>query len=226
LFDRRPWRKLTFLIPIAAMAALCAWSIFYARSTSFRFRDGSFSLHAPFWLTWPNNYARLFWIWGLISLTAVLVRKPAGYRTVLAIGASWAGIALLPYSFLTYSNRIPSRQTYLSSVGIAIIVGFALLALYDRYWSTRPALVMAVCALIFVQNVTYLWTKKRAQFLARAAPTERLIALARSNPGPIYVRCFPRPRLVADSAVLLMAKEQLIWDAEEARQRGKITFCY
>jgi hypothetical protein len=226
LFDRRPWPKPTYLIPIAAMAALCAWSIFHARAISFRFQDGSFSLHAPFWLTWPNNYGRLFWIWGLIGLTAVLVWKPAGYRTVLFIGASWAGIALLPYSFLTYSNRIPSRQTYLASVGIAIIVGLALLALYDRYWSTRPALVMAVCTVILVQNVTYLWTKKRSQFLARAAPTERLIALARSNPGPIYVRCFPRPRLVADSAIELMAGgKQLVWDAAEARRRAAITFC-
>jgi hypothetical protein len=90
-FDRRNRRKPTLLLPIAAMAALSAWSIFRARSISFRFQDGSFSLHAPFWLTWPNNYGRLFWIWGLIGLIAVLLWKPAGYRAVLAIGASWAG---------------------------------------------------------------------------------------------------------------------------------------
>lgn len=227
VFDRSRWRRAAFLLPMAIAAALCAWLIVHTRSYSFRFQDGSFSLHAPFWLTWPNNFVRLFWIWGLASAIAVMVWKPAGYRTVLAIGASWAAIALLPYSFLTYSNRIPSRQTYLASVGIAIIVGLGLVALQDRYWQRRRALVLAVCAVMLAHNAGYLWTKKRAQFLARAEPTERLIAMARSTPSPIYVKCFPRSRLVADSAVELMAKgTELVWNAEEARRRNAVTFCY
>jgi len=34
----------------------------------------------------------------------------------------WAGISLIPYSFLTYSTRIPSRQTHLASIGVSLIV--------------------------------------------------------------------------------------------------------
>ena len=73
-------------------------------------------------------------------------------------------------------------------------------------------------------------TIKRAQFLARAAPTEELIAFARSTPGPIYVKCFPRPPVVAESAIELMVPgriaEDLVWSDSEARRRNAATFCY
>jgi hypothetical protein len=230
MFDRKRWRQAMWLLPFAALAAVSAISVSLTRAYSFRFQDGSFSLHAPFWLTWPTNFARLFWFWGLLSLVAILIWKSARYREILSIGLAWAGIGLIPYSFLTYSSRIPSRQTHLASVGIAMIVGLALLSLYDRYWSQRRALVIAVCAVMVVHNISYLWTKKRGQFLARAAPTEQLIALARATKGPIYVQCFPRTPLVANMAVALMAgksERDLIWDPEEAHARHAVaTFCY
>ncbi len=196
------------------------------RNYSFRFNDGSFSLHAPFWLTWPNSFARLFWFWGLVAFVAVALWRPAKYTIVIAIGLLWAGVALAPYSFLTYATRIPSRQIYLASAGLALIVGCALAELARRCWPKRAAIVAVICAAIVIENVGYLWTKKRAQFLARAAPTEQLIALARSTNGPIYVECFPRPRLVADWAVRLSTgKEDLIWDPA-GRTKAAATFCY
>jgi hypothetical protein len=225
--DRKRW---AFLLPFAALAALAASSIFWARSGSFRFQDGSFSLHAPVWLIWPNNFARLFWFWGLLSVIAIVIWKPPKYLTILAIGLVWAGTALIPYSFLIYSSRIPSRQTYLASVGVAIIVGFALANLYDRYRTTGRGLVAAVCVAIILHNVVYLWTRKRNQFLERAAPTEQLIEAARKTSGPIYVKCFPRQPIIAESALELMTgrpKSDLIWNAEEARARqATATFCY
>jgi hypothetical protein len=223
-------RNLALLLPFAAAAVIAAASVFVNRGDSFRFRDGSFSLHAPFWITWPNSFSRLFWFWGFLSLAVILIWKPERYRPILGFALAWTGISLLPYVFLTYSYRIPSRQTYLASVGIALIVGYGLLNLYDRYWRARPALVIGLCVVLAAHNVIYLWTVKRAQFLARAAPTEQLIALARSTRSPIYVKCFPRPRLVADSALELMVAgrtaEDLIWDEAEARRRSAVTFCY
>jgi hypothetical protein len=223
-------RNLAFLLPFAAAAAIAAASLFVNRGNSFRFRDGSFSLHAPFWITWPNSFARLFWFWGLLSLAVILFWRPERYKPILGFALAWTGISLIPYVFLTYSYRIPSRQTYLASVGIAIIVGYGLQTLYDRYWSARPALVAGVCAVLVTHNLVYLWAIKRAQFLARAAPTEQLIALARSTPGPIYVKCFPRPPVVAESAIELMVPgrtaQDLVWNDEEARRRNAVTFCY
>src|SRR5262249_52112946 len=64
LIDRK-WRSLPLLIPFAAMSLFSVWLIFARRSESFRFQDGSFSLHAPFWLTLPSNLGRMYWVWGL-----------------------------------------------------------------------------------------------------------------------------------------------------------------
>lgn len=218
--------RTTWLAPFAVLACVAVAHVLYTRTYSFRFNDGSFSLHAPFWLTWPNSFVRLFWFWGLASGAAILAWRPVRRSAVIAIGLAWAGLALVPYSFLTYTTRIPSRQVYLASAGVALIVGLALAELYERFWKKRPALVAAVCAAVVLQNVGYLWTKKRAQFLDRAAPTEQLIALARETKGPIYVACFPRPPLVANWAVkLTTGREDLIWDPAK-RNGAAAIFCY
>ena len=100
------------------------WSA--SRDVSFRFSDGSFSLHAPFWITWPANYLRILWIWGLVAVAAVWRRAIGALRGAALAAMVWIGIALAPYSFLTYSTRIPSRQTYLASAGLAMLVGLAM----------------------------------------------------------------------------------------------------
>lgn len=228
--DRKLWRYAAYLLPYGALALAVALSIVRTRSYSFRFQDGSFSLHAPFWLIWPENIARLFWFWGLASLSAILIWRPRSYGRILAIAFAWIGIGLLPYSFLTYSTRIPSRQLYLASVGLAIIVGFALLTVWRRYAHAKSAIAIALCMLVASENVIYLWTKKRTQFLERSAPTEQLISLARRTRGPIYVQCFPRPPIVAESAVQFAAgrpASDLIWNAADAAARHPAaTFCY
>ena len=231
VFEEKLRRAWPMFLPYLLLSGAAAASVLVGRSYSFRFQDGSFSLHAPFWLIWPLNFARLFWFWGLLGVIAILVWRPPGYRRILAIGALWAALGLIPYSFLVYSRRIPSRQLHLASVGLAIIVGFALLELWKRYGARRRALVVALCGLMVAENVVYLWTKKRSQFLERAAPTEQLLSLVRATSAPVYVRCFPRPRIVADSAVQLMLgarkSDSLLWTQDELRAHpGAATFCY
>lgn len=230
--DRSLSRKAAWLLPFFLLAAGAALSIFLTRYFSFRFQDGSFSLQAPFYKIWPLNFGRLLGIWGLLSLIVILLWKPGPFRKILFISLAWMALSLVPYSFLTYSVRIPSRQLHLASVGLAILVGFALQQVYERYWPARRVLVAAVCGAIVVANVAYLWTKKRSQFLERAAPTEQLIALARVTPGPIYVQCYPRVPVIAEAAVELMVPHRgehgdLIWTEQEARARhAAATFCY
>jgi hypothetical protein len=216
-------RRVGFWLPFALMAAAEVWLLFGARSYSFRFRDGSFSLHAPFWITWPESYLRLLWVWGLLALAALLVLRATQYRRVAVTAAVWTGLALVPYSFITYMHRVPSRHTYLASAGLALLVGAGFVALRDRV-GLRWAL--AAASLVIAVNVGILWTKKRQQFLERAAPTERLIALARKVNGPIYMRCFPDPGMIADSAVRMCAPSAtLIWDPARATE-AKAEFCY
>ena len=165
------------LAPYLALVLLGVASIAQSRSNSFRFTDGSFSLHAPFWITWPRSYARLLWIWGWPTLLVLVASGDARLRRGVLLALAWIGIALVPYSFLTYSTQIPSRQVYLASAGLALLVGLAL----ARYQGHRIAAV--VFALMLLHNTVYLWTKKRAQFVERAAPTEQLIDFARRHSG-------------------------------------------
>jgi hypothetical protein len=222
---RAPW-----VLPLLAMAALGVRSIFALRASSFRFHDGSFSLHAPIWLVWPDNLARLFWAWGLASLVCVAVWGWKRHRRAVILGLVWAGVTLLPYCFLLYWKRVPSRQFYLPSLGVAWIVAAAILTLRERFPGARRGLTAAVVAVMLLTNIGTLWTRKRRQFLERAQPTEQLIALARRSTGPIYVRCFPRDRVIAEQAVRVGASRpetDLIWDEAEARARGATaTFCY
>jgi hypothetical protein len=86
-----------------------------------------------------------------------------------------------------------------------------------------------VAAIALLANVGYLWTRKREQFLKRAEPTEQLIALARRTPGPIWVRCFPRNRYIAETAVQLGAgrpPSTLVWSEAEAVRLQAAEFCY
>ena len=227
---RAQWRRTAVrLIPYVVLAAVAVASVVASRSSSFRFSDGSFDLLAPFWVVWPRNYFRVLWIWGLPAAVAVVLARDRALRRSAVVALAWIGIGLAPYCFLTYSTQIPSRQTYLASAGLALLVGLAM-----AHWSTRlpgrRRLLAAVAALVLLHNVGYLWTKKRSQFLERAAPTEQLIALARRTPGPIWVRCFPRNNFIAEEAVHLAAgyaPSNLVWnEAEAVRRQATAVFCY
>jgi hypothetical protein len=224
----RRWAML--LLPFVAAAALCGISVLGTRNSSFRFHDGSFSLTSPFWITLPHSLLALLWPWGLASAVALASLNPAKARSSVQFGICWAALSMTPYIFLTYSTRIPSRQTYLASAGLAWLVGEAAIALWDRYRSRNRVAIVVILAVVPVANIGYLWTKKRTQFLERAEPTERLIALARTAKGPIYVRCFPRNHLIAEEAFRLSTgrpRSDLIWDADEATSRGaRADFCY
>jgi hypothetical protein len=228
-------RSLARLLPHLALACLAVASVAASRASSFRFSDGSFSLHAPFWFTWPYGIARVLGIWGWIALAAILCFRMPSLRKTAWLALAWIGIALVPYSFLTYSRQIPSRQTYLASFGLALLVGLAMKHLAASKWGAgkwlRPATVVElVAAIVILANVEYLWTRKRAQFLARAQPTEQLIKLARQTEGPIWVQCFPRVPYIAQEAVHLAAGRSpstLIWSQAEAeRRKPAAVFCY
>jgi len=153
-------------------------------------------------------------------------------RSSIFVSFIWMGIGFIPYMFVDYMHRIPSRHTYLASAGLGWLMGATIVVMKERYAKNYKWAPPVILSLILSHNVGYLWTKKRHQFLERAQPTERLIALARSVDGPIFVKCFP-PNLAqthAEAALELILNkpaDTLIWSEEEARKRPPAaTFCY
>ena len=209
---QKRWRSLPQLTPYALLAVLALASVVLSRGESFRFDDGSFSLTAPFWATLPRSVFRLAWIWGLPAIGLLLWERTVESWKIVGLTAMWAVIAFLPYAFLTYSAAIPSRQTYLASAGLALLFGAAA----ARFGEMRGERALHwLLAIVLLHNCGMLWGRKRGQFLDRAEPTARIIELARQTHGDIWVRCFPRAPIVADSAVALGAPEfegKLIWE--------------
>jgi hypothetical protein len=222
-------------------------AIFMTSSRSFRFQDGSFVLSAPFWVTWAKSYGRMLWFWGFLAtipmfLWARSVRSDdpsldprssiLDLRSSILVSFIWMAIGFIPYMFIDYMHRIPSRQTYLSSVGLALLVGAAIVVMEERFRKNYRWVAPVILLVILSHNVAYLWTKKRQQFLERSQPTERLVAFARIVNGPIFVKCFPPPLapLHAEAALKLTLNkpaDTLIWNEEEAGKRpAAVTFCY
>jgi hypothetical protein len=208
-FERARWRQvLISTFPFAVVAVGYFLLIFADRATHVHFNDvGTFSLQAPFWITWKNSMGRLFWIWGWLSILALLVWRSPGRTSLAILGAAWAGITLLPYCFLTYMPRVPSRHTYFASVGLAILVSAAFWGFRERF-QTRSWMNWALAAAIIAHNIAYLWVRKQAQFLELAAPTEQLVAFAAQVEGPVFVHCFPYGMETAQWAVELRLHKQ------------------
>jgi hypothetical protein len=117
-------------------------------------------------------------------------------------------LAILPYSFLTYLNHIPSRNTYFASVGLAGIIGILFGELYAALTSAHSKRIcMSLLMATVVGNAAYIWLKKEPQYRERAAPTRELIEILNGresrpvNQPIIHVCGFPLPPWVGSEAV-------------------------
>jgi hypothetical protein len=210
--------------PFALSAALYTTLIFQASDQHLHLNDGTFSLHAPFLLTWARSIIRMFWFWGFLALLAIAVWKRKALPALLP-AAFWIAIALLPFCFLSYMTIVPSRHTYLASAGVGFFVAAGMLAARRRFPAT-PHLLPLLLTLLAVHHTGYIWLKKRGQYLERAAATEHLLHIARRHSGPIYITCFPYTRDVAEKAIeieLGHPSHRLVWSA--APPSGAVTLC-
>jgi hypothetical protein len=121
----------------------------------------------------------------VIPLLVVLYRRgPLSGRTLHAsrgfsflFFAALLMMSVLPYSFLTYLDHIPSRNTYFPSIALAGLIGVVFAMLYSELRSERTRRVALLSLTAFVAgNVAYIWLKKEPQFLERSAPTRELVA--------------------------------------------------
>ncbi len=187
--EARRWR--TPLVWIGAMGVLVAgygFSIFMAKASHLHLNDGTFTVQLGFVWTMVHSLMRLMWPWGAAALAVLGWGGWQIFRGQVAGAMAWMVVTLLPYSFLTYMDRVPSRHTYLASVGIAVLMGCAWVQL-ERMG--KPGLVRLAMALVLIHNLGYLWTKKYDQYQRRVEPTERFLQYAASSRGPIRITCAP-----------------------------------
>lgn len=195
------------MAPLAVLTLGYVALVFGARQGNHHFHDGTFSLAAPFWLTIVNSTGRMFWIWGAVAAGLLVWLRPREARNWVSLGLLWMVLTLLPYSFLTYQPRVPSRHTYLASAGLALVVGVGFLALQAR--NRRAALAMA--CVIVLHNCAYLSLYKHPQYVKRARPTQELIELGTKAKGPIYVKSWPYSRAIAEYTLELGAGKPRNW---------------
>lgn len=213
--ERQLRRGFLAVLPLAATSALYAYGIFINKPVHLHQNDGTFSLSAPFYLTWVNSMGRMLWLWGLLSLIGLTVWKGWNTNRRLIVSATvWAGLTLLPFCFLTYMPRIPSRHTYLASAGLALLVAAGFTTFLHRFGRYRWA-VPLLATILVAHHCGYLWTKKRQQFLARAEATELLLSVARTGVDRINIRCFPYGPQVAEAAIMVALNKpisMLVWN--------------
>lgn len=197
-----PRRAAAASSPFWILGGLYFLWILASKSDHLFFNDGTFSPTAPFWLTVGISTARLFWFWGAAALAAIAAAwsRERNVR-LLVFAAAWIGVTLLPYSFLTYMPRVPSRHTYLASLGLSLVVASGAAAAWRLFEARRRWLIPALAGLVILHNCGYIWTRKHAQFAERAAPTEEVLKAMRETAGKIHVRCFPYGPEVAEYAV-------------------------
>jgi hypothetical protein len=117
-------------------------------------------------------------------------------------------LTIVPYSFLTYLDHIPSRNTYFPSVALAGLNGILFAGGYAALRSTRAKALFALfLSVVVLGNSAYIWLKKDPQYVERAAPTRVLIDvlnepdLRARYPMPFTVCEFPLHAWIGDSAV-------------------------
>jgi hypothetical protein len=230
LHPGRPLKRLWGTAPFAVVAAGYFALAFMARQTHLHFNDGTFSLSAPVLEVLIRSIGGLMWVWGFAAIWILATKAARPWRHVLYVGGPWIVIALLPYSFLTYMPRVPSRHTYLASAGAALIVAAGLLALRRRAaeWK-RPWIVPATAAVIVLHQCGILWIRKQYQYEQRAKPTEELVRVAGNTNGTIYANCFPYSPLVGQLALQMRlgnaSKATLVTGELAASQAGSLDFC-
>jgi hypothetical protein len=200
-------------IPALALAITFALLWLSQADRNFFVTDGHYALSFHFFPVYGRAVLRLLSpAIPFIVASLVLFRRDAevtkGNSPGVVFFALFLLLALVPYSFLTYQDHLPSRHTYLASAGLAGLIGILFAAIHTRLRSQRfKQTCTAAFAVLLMANVTYVWLKKDPQFRERAAPTRELFHVLNSGEAqgrltkPVHVCGFPldQPWWLADA---------------------------
>ena len=158
----------------------------YTAPTNHHIVHGFYNFGAHALAVLVKSLHRLAFPWLYLALLMTIRQHRSWPRDAMAVTLAWMGMALLPYVFLTYQDHVPSRNTYLASMGLVTTLGILIQT------ESRIRLQRTFVAAFLAVNIGYIWFVKDAQFETRAAPTTELVKELRSrSPGPLLVMDFP-----------------------------------
>jgi len=201
-FETRRWRDaLKAGIPFVALSIFYFFANMAARDNHLHWNDGTFTLGWHFIPVEFNSTLRLITVWGAAALALIWFHRRALEMKLVYAALLWIPIALGPYAFVAYQPRVPSRHTYLASLGVALLLAVAMQPLMHR---RRLFATLLLAYLSF--NTGYLWFFKHHQFVERANVTEYMVRDAaeiwKARPNqPIQVSCFPLSPEIATIAL-------------------------
>ena len=173
---------------LAAPAMLFVILFLLTLSANFQVGQGTYALSVRGVLVLLKSLHRLFWPWGYGVVLAVLVANRGKLSRGFVGWAALIPVTMLPYIFVTYTNNIPSRQTYLASAVFVPLLAAGILSMNTKAW--RAAMAVAFIAV----NVIYMWAVKDSQMEARALPTTALArVLHQFSPQEMRIRGFEYP---------------------------------
>jgi len=195
-------KSLPLVIIVLAFAAF--W--LSQSNRNFFITDGHYAPGLHFFPVYFRSLLRL--VTPLLPLTLVFVFFKWRAPNSLLFWATLLVLSIAPYSFLTYLDHIPSRNTYWPSVGLAGMIGVLVSSLYSSLKTehAKRAVILSFC-IVVAANVSYIWIKKEPQYRERAAPTRELIATLNSRNWrktttlPLVVCGFPLHPWVFSEAV-------------------------
>jgi hypothetical protein len=188
-------------IPVLALTAAYVVLWLSQANRNFFVSDGHYALGFHFLPVYGRALIRLLSPAIPFAAALLLLRQRKAelpWSSSVLFFAAILVIAIVPYSFLTYQDHLPSRNTYFPSVGLAGLIGICFAGILAGLASDHSKRVgVAVFAGLIIGNIGYIWFKKEPQFRERAAPTRELFDFLNSNEarraprGPLYVCGFP-----------------------------------
>lgn len=191
--QRPVWRDYWILaLPATLFVVLFSLTLF----ANFQVGQGTYALSFHALPVLLKSLHRLFWPWGYFVIALVLVVQRGRLSPRFVQWAALIPLTMLPYVFVSYTNNIPSRQTYLASAVLVSLLAVGVLSLNTR--TLRAAVAIA----FIIINVGYMWTVKDSQMEARALPTTSLVEVLRKQPPQdVRIRGFEYPVELIPKAV-------------------------
>ena len=206
-------------LPLLAMSGLYVVLWLSLADRNFFVTDGHYAFGLHFFPVYVRSVVRMLSTILPFLLASLLIRnyrRPRNSSSEVTLSVSrsllFFGALLLlataPYSFLTYLDHIPSRNTYLPSIGLAGINGILFASLWGGLSSAQSRFRAVIfLSVILSANVAYIWFRKDSQYVERAAPTRNLLEIlnksdfARNGGLPVNVCGFPLHPWIGDEAV-------------------------